>query len=295
MFECRVGSGNELGYTKSRLIFFSMPRVAKKKSLVIEVPAEAPTETTSVRAKRTKPSPTVSVMGFLLFLALGTAGYFYYQYTHTAQVAEAREIKELVTKIGAVIALPEQEVPTLATVTNKNKLDNQPFFQKAENGDKILIYATAGQVVLYRPATGKVIDMTTVTIAKEAPQEVVAPDPIPEEVVPVVEESVEEVVPVEPVDITTLSATIALYNGSAKVGVTNTFETELLQQFPALTVVAKEKAAKNDYQGVSIIDLSGTNTVLAEGLAQSFTGTVATLPADETAPSADILIVVGNK
>nr|MBP9728103.1 hypothetical protein [Candidatus Moranbacteria bacterium] len=130
-----------------------MPRISKKKSLVIEVPADAPMEPTVVRTKRAKPSPTVSVMGFLLFLALGAAGYFYYQYTHTAQVAEAREIRELATKIGKVIALPEQEVPTLATVTNKDKLDSQPFFQKAENGDKILIYATAGQVVLFRPST----------------------------------------------------------------------------------------------------------------------------------------------
>lgn len=273
-----------------------MPRVAKKKSLVIEVPADAPTETASVRTKGVKPSPTVSVMGFLLFLALGAAGYFYYQYTNTAQVAEAREIKELATKIGAVIALPEQETPTLATVTNKDKLDNQPFFQKAENGDKILIYTNAGQVVLYRPATGKVIDMTTVTVAKETSQEsTMATDSTPEEVAPVVEEPVEEVIPVEPVDITTLSATIALYNGSSKVGVTNTFETELLQQFPALTVEVKEKAVKNDYRGVSIIDLSGTNTALAEGLAQSFTGTVITLPEGEIAPSADILVIVGNK
>lgn len=272
-----------------------MPRVTKKKSLVIEVPADAPTEPASVRTKGVKPSPAVSVMGFLLFLALGAAGYFYYQYTHTAQVAEAREIKELATKIGAVIALPEQETPTLATVTNKDKLDNQPFFQKAENGDKILIYTNAGQVVLYRPATGKVIDMTTVTIAKEAPQETVTPDPVPVETTPVVEESVQEEGAVEPVDVTTLSATVALYNGSSKVGVTNTFETELLQQFPALTVDIKEKAVKNDYQGVSIVDLSGTNTALAEGLAQSFTGTVITLPEGETAPLADILVIVGNK
>lgn len=272
-----------------------MPRVTKKKSLVIEVPADAPREATSIRTKRMKPSPAVSVMGFLLFLALGAAGYFYYQYTHTAQIAEAREIKELATKIGAVIALPEQEIPTLATVTNKDKLDSQPFFQKAENGDKILIYTTAGQVVLYRPATGKVIDMTTVTVAKETPQEMVTPDLVPEEVSLVAEEPVEEVPPVEPVDVTTLSATVALYNGSTKVGVTNTFETELLQQFPALTVDVKEKAVKNTYQGVSVIDLSGTNAALAEGLAQNFAGAVTTLPVGETAPSADILIIVGNK
>jgi hypothetical protein len=274
-----------------------MPRVAKKKSLVIEVPEDAVSGGASVRKKMSKPSPTVSVMGFLLFLALGAAGYFYYQYTNTTQVAEAREIRTLAKKIGAVIALPQEETPTLATVTNKDKLDNQPFFQKAKNGDKILIYSTAGQVVLYRPATGKVIDMTTVTVATEpAPETALAtPDPASEAVeVPPVEEPIEEA-PVEPVDVTTLPATIALYNGSSRVGVTNTFETELLKAYPLVTVAAKEKAVKNDYQGVSVIDLSGTYVALAEGLAASFAGTVATLPDGETAPEADILIIVGNK
>lgn len=273
-----------------------MPRVTKKKSLVIEVPEDAVSGGTSVRKKMSKPSPTVSVMGFLLFLALGAAGYFYYQYTSTTQVAEAREIRALAKKIGAVIALPQEETPTLATVTNKDKLDNQPFFQKAQNGDKILIYSTAGQVVLYRPATGKVIDMTTVTVATEpAPETALAtPDPAPEAVeVPPAEEPIEE--EVEEVDVTTLPATIALYNGSTKVGVTNTFETELLKEFPVVTVAAKEKAVKNDYQGVSVIDISGTYVALAEGLAESFAGTVATLPDGETAPAADILIIVGNQ
>lgn len=54
-----------------------------------------------------------------------------------------KEIKDLVEKIGKLVILPADEEPVLATVTDKEKLKDQPLFAKAENGDKILIYAKA--------------------------------------------------------------------------------------------------------------------------------------------------------
>jgi hypothetical protein len=273
-----------------------MARVTRKKVLVVE-PEISPEEVKATGQKISKPSPTVSVMGFLLFLAIGAAGYFYYQYNHTPQVAEAKEIKALVDKIGKVVALPQGETPTLATVTNKEKLGDQPFFQKAANGDKILIYADASQAILYRPGTEKIIDMTTVNIEKEQPvveplpfeaqAEAEVPNAPVEEAVTVAEPAVEEGA------VTDIVATVVLYNGSSKVGVTNTFEAQLTNDYPALTVSAKEKAAKNDYAGVLVVDLSGTKQALAQGLAETYSGTIGSLPAGEVAPSADILVIIG--
>lgn len=60
---------------------------------------------------------------------------------------------------------------------------------------------------------------------------------------------------------------LSLYNGSTKVGVINTLETELKAEFPELTVMAKEKALKNDYVGTLVIDLSGKQADLANTLA----------------------------
>lgn len=282
-----------------------MARAVRKKSLVIEVPDDVPVSGGGTSRKRVgTPSPTVSVMGFFLFLALGAAGYFYYQYSHTSQIAEAREIKELSTKIGKVVALPDGEVPTLATVTNKEKLDNQPFFQKAENGDKILIYSTAGKVVLYRPSVGKVIDMTTVSVTKEAPPETVTPETPPAPETPVVEPVPETIVTppsdttemTQPPAVTTpLPITVALYNGSTKVGVTSILETELKTKFPDLVVTTKEKAVKNDYVGTLVVDLSLKNVDLAKNLAESIGGTVGLLPLGEAVPTADIVIIIGKK
>ena len=48
-----------------------------------------------------------------------------------------RETEELVGLVGKLMELPEGEMPTVATIMDKEKLTDQPFFVKAENGDKL--------------------------------------------------------------------------------------------------------------------------------------------------------------
>jgi hypothetical protein len=69
------------------------------------------------------------------------------------------EIEQIVEKLQDVVELPEREEPSLATVTDPTKLSDQVFFKQAEVGDKVLLYAAAGRAVLYRPKTGRVIEM----------------------------------------------------------------------------------------------------------------------------------------
>jgi len=66
--------------------------------------------------------------------------------------------------------LPIDETPALATVTDKAKLTTK-FLQKAENGDKILIYQKAGRVIIYRPSIDRIIDVGPVQIAPLSPSE----------------------------------------------------------------------------------------------------------------------------
>jgi hypothetical protein len=68
----------------------------------------------------------------------------------------------LINAVGAHMVLPD-ESPTIATVTDSSKLQNQLFFHQALNGDKILLYAKAGLVVLYRPATHSIIATAPLT------------------------------------------------------------------------------------------------------------------------------------
>jgi hypothetical protein len=230
--------------------------------------------------------PVIIVLSVLLLMAVSVAGYFYYQYRKTPEIANAKELKELQTTIGKIMILPTEEEPTLATVADKEKLADQPFFQKAENGDKVLIYTNSGRAILYRPSLDRIVDVTSVNV--KAPEVPVAPATTPTE---------NALAPTTPPTDTSIPAVvrIALYNGSTKIGVTNTLESEIKTRFPDVTITAKDKATKTDYQGTIVVDLSGKNSELAQKLAGSFGGTVSVLPEGETAPASDILVIIGNK
>jgi hypothetical protein len=116
--------------------------------------------------KITKISFTIFVI-ILIFGSVGVAGYFYKQYKEikdNPNKISIDEIKSLTAVIDKFMDLPADETPTLATVTDKEKLKDQDFFKKSENGDKILIYANTKKAILFRPSTQKVIEVAPLLI-----------------------------------------------------------------------------------------------------------------------------------
>jgi len=122
----------------------------------------------------------VFVTGFIIFViilfigAAGAAGYFYKQYNdikNNPNKISTDEIDSITSAISKFMDLPTGETPTLATVTDKEKLKDQDFFKNSENGDKILIYANAKKAVLYRPSIGKVIEVAPLLIGDANSQE----------------------------------------------------------------------------------------------------------------------------
>lgn len=79
------------------------------------------------------------------------------------QLLTNEQSKNILQEVGKIMSLPSEE-PTIATVTDKDKLNNQPFFKNAENGDKVLIYTTAKKAILYRPSANKIIEVLPITI-----------------------------------------------------------------------------------------------------------------------------------
>ena len=109
----------------------------------------------------------VPLLGALLVVAGGAAVYFYTQapmLKDSSAVASQKEVSNLVAEVGALIALPEGEVPTVATVSDPEKLAGQPFFANAKVGYKVLIYSAARRAYLYDPAQHKLIEVAPINI-----------------------------------------------------------------------------------------------------------------------------------
>jgi hypothetical protein len=107
----------------------------------------------------------IFIVGFLIVTGLilcSGAYYSYRQHEKNISVSSASIEKE----IGSLADLPTDEQPTVATVTNKEKIKDQAFFANAENGDKILIYNKAKKIFLYRPSTKEIIKSSVFPVAK---------------------------------------------------------------------------------------------------------------------------------
>lgn len=80
------------------------------------------------------------------------------------QLVAQQEAKDLVSKVGALVQLPKDEQPTIATVTDVAKLKEQAFFKNAQNGDKVLLYAKALKAYLYSVSMNKILEVAPITV-----------------------------------------------------------------------------------------------------------------------------------
>lgn len=141
------------------------------------------------------------ILVILLLVAAGASGTYYYyskyqevnnKLNNPEQTAQD-EVTKIVNEIGMIMELPQDEQPTVATVLDKDKLKDQGFFVKAENGDKVVIYSKARKAILYRESAKKIIEVAPIELSQNeagpepsAKPKVVA-TPEPETVTPVTE------------------------------------------------------------------------------------------------------------
>ena len=129
-----------------------------------------------------QPTKTNFLIGGIILatlIVLSAFGFLYYKYTtaqaeaaHLRELANAgltEEVEKLVNTVGNLMELPTGENPTVATIKDKEKLTDQPFFSRAENGDRVLIYAQAKKAILYRPDTNKIIEVSVINIGQNQP------------------------------------------------------------------------------------------------------------------------------
>lgn len=208
----------------------------------------------------------------LIILIVGDAGgtFFYYnRYQKTQNLlkdptaAQHAEMKDITGKISKLMDLPTGEDPSVATILDKEKLKDQPFFTKAENGDKVVIYTKAGQAILYRPSTNRIVNVSPINLG-EAPA---------------------------------ITIKVAAYNGTGISGLTTKFAGDIVKLISNVTVVSKANAAKADYEKSVVVDLTGQKADLAKQIAEFIGGEVSTLPEGETKPtdsSIELLVILGR-
>ena len=216
--------------------------------------------------------------GVILAIALISSVYFYVQYQQ-AQTRLANptlfaqeEAKKVTDAVSRVMTLPKNETPTVATVQDKSKLSNQPFFANAENGDKVLIYTAAKKAILFRPSINKIIDVAPVNINASGSASTatdLAGAPKPEEI------------------------KFVLRNGTTIVGLTKKYEPTLKAKVSGATVVDADNAANKDYEKSFLVDVTGTKSAQATQIASVLGLSVSPLPVGESTPSADFLIILG--
>lgn len=77
------------------------------------------------------------------------------------QASSETDTQSVIRKVGALTNLPAEE-PTVATVTDIQKLRTQAFFANAQNGDRVLIFTKTKKAIIYRPSTNKIIEIAPI-------------------------------------------------------------------------------------------------------------------------------------
>jgi len=103
------------------------------------------------------------MLSLLVFVgAIFAAAFFYFKaqkLESQSQVAAAVQATDTIAEVQKLIVLPTDEDPTVATVSDVEKLRSQPFFADAKDGDKVLIYTKAQKAILYDPTAKKVVEI----------------------------------------------------------------------------------------------------------------------------------------
>ena len=133
----------------------------------------------------------------------------------------------------------------------------------------MLIYPQAKKAIIYRPSTGKIIDVGPLTASDNATGSQSA------------------------AIATTTPLSVAIYNGTTVSGLTKKAQATVESISPAIAVVKRGDAAKSDYTGTQVIDLTGKNKQASEMIAKAMHASVASIPAGEEKPEADLLIILG--
>ncbi len=106
------------------------------------------------------------IVGLCVLLLVTSTGsvYFYKKFSSTQKQDPQQELIDTISDVSKLMVLPTNETPTLATVSDPEKLKDQAFFAQAKVGDKVLIYTQARKAILYSPSLNMIIEVSPLNI-----------------------------------------------------------------------------------------------------------------------------------
>lgn len=216
----------------------------------------------------------------VLVLVLGGGGYFYFQSqkdqsvkgsaTNTQTMVQKKD-HDLVSEVGKLVDLPSGENPTIATITEVEKLKVQPLFAKAKNGDKVLIFTKAKKVIIYDPVAKKILDIAPISIGTQSAQS-----------------------PLKTIQ-AKVQPRVVLRNGTTTTKLTVIISNKLRETIPDINVVKRENAKDDTHEETVVVIVNEIGQDLAQVIAKTLNAKIGELPAGELRPEdGDIVVIIGK-
>lgn len=217
----------------------------------------------------------------IILALIGCSVYFFLKYQDASmelkkksEGADKTEVLMILEKVSKLIEVPTDEEPTVATVTDKEKLKEQKFFAKAENEDKVIIFVKAQKAILYRPSWNKIIEVARIdTIDQKATTDGTA---------------------TVSAGVKVVKTNLTLLNGTTTEGLTNSAVSKLTES-GRFEVGKKSVAKKVDYEKTLVVDL-GVGRQVAESVAATLgMGQITNkMPEGEATPSSQLVVILGT-
>jgi hypothetical protein len=118
--------------------------------------------------KNVKRLTAILAVSIVVLLAVMIALLVQIEAYRTPVLTSEEKTRLIVDEIGKSIILPDDELPTVATVADPSKLSDQPFFASAQVGDQVLIYPSSKRAILWRPSVHKVVEVSNLTVSVPA-------------------------------------------------------------------------------------------------------------------------------
>lgn len=98
----------------------------------------------------------------LILLFAATSVFFFWQYKNSRSGDDTVLSRQVIDNVSSLYFVPEGEEPTVAEIKDTSKLKDQPFFEKAQNGDYLLVYQQAKIAIIYRTSAHKLVNVAPV-------------------------------------------------------------------------------------------------------------------------------------